>query len=31
LTIELNQVAWSGCYAIMYEITHELAERHDRQ
>jgi hypothetical protein len=31
VTIELNPVAWSRCYAIMYEIAHELAERQGRQ
>jgi hypothetical protein len=31
VTIELNPVAWSRCYAIMYEIAHEFSARQDRQ
>jgi hypothetical protein len=30
VTITLNDVHWSRCYAIAYEIAHELAERDDR-
>lgn len=31
VTIHLNSVHWSRCFAVKHEITHDLQERDDRR